>query len=418
MSKYILAYMDFMSPTGFSRVAHSLLDRLTPYFKENDMKVDLYALNFGLKEDFDYNSQIKVLNPKKFETDSKDPYARLGLLKILSLGSYELLWMLNDISVISPMMSHIDNIKVRKEKEGRTPFKVMLYTPIDSPPLTSLYNGLINIDTIVTYTEYAKTTMYEAFLELGVKPKNTVQVVPHGMDTKQFYPITDIDKSVLREKHGIPTDAIVFGNVNKNQPRKDLGTTLIAFANFKKEFGDKEKYALYLHCYYKDPTGINIQRACESLGLKVGKDVFYPTSDKYMNAEYTTEDMNEIYNCIDVFVNSTMSEGWGLSVTEAMCVGLPIVCPLHTSLNEITDNGSLTNSDFKVHKHFQINDGEYLRFKSDPYEMSLEMYDAVEFDYKIYDKEHRILKYSRKFEEYDWDKIATQFRQHIKNLLS
>ena len=409
--------MDFMSPTGFSYVAHSILDRLTPYLKENDIKIDLYALNFGLKEDVEYNSQIKVINPKKFEGNTKDPYARLGLLRILSLGAYELLWMLNDITVVSPMMTHIDGIREKKLKEGRTPFKVLLYTPIDSPPLTSLYTNLANIEQIVTYTEYAKTTMYEAFLELGIKPKNTISVIPHGMDTKQFYPITDIDKNTLREKHGIPKDILVFGNINKNQPRKDIGTTLLAFSIFKKEFGEKGECALYLHCYYKDPTGINIERACQVLGLEVGKDVFYPTSDKYLNAEYTTQDMNEVYNCIDVFVNTTMAEGWGLTLTQAMCTGLPIVCPLHTSLNEITDHGELTNSDIKTSKHIQINDFEYIRYKSDPNDVAMAMYDAVEFDYKMNTREGMILKYSRKFEEYNWDKIATQFRQHIQTLL-
>lgn len=419
MSKYILAYMDFMSPTGFSKVAHSILDRLTPYFAENDIKVDLYALNFGLKEDFEYNSQIKVLNPKKFEGDTKDPYARMGLLRILALGAYDILWMLNDISVVSPMMSHIDNLRVKKDKEGRTPFKVLLYTPIDSPPLHSFYPSLANIEQIVTYTEYAKTTMYEAFLDVGVKPKSTIDVIPHGMDTEEFYPITDIDKNTLREKHGIPKDILVFGNINKNQPRKDIGTALLAFSIFKRDYSEKfGQCAIYLHCYYKDPTGINIERACQVLGLEVGKDVFYPTSNKYLNAEYTTQDMNEIYNCIDVFVNTTMSEGWGLSLTEAMCTGLPIVCPLHTSLNEITDHGELTHSDIDISEHIQINDFEYIRYKSDPMDVAMAMYDAVIFDFQMNTREGMLLKYSRKFEEYNWDKVANKFRQHIQKLLS
>ena len=412
MSKYILAYMDFMSPTGFSRVAHSVLDRLTPYFKENDIKVDLYALNFGVKEDFDYNEQIKVLNPKKFEGESKDPYARNGLLRILSLGAYEVLWMMNDIPVISPLMTHIDKIRVNKKAEGRTEFKVLFYTPIDSYPKASQFTTLQSIEQIVTYTEYGKNAMDECLKKVNVKTKNPIAIIPHGMDTEVFKPLKN--KKELREKYKLPTDVFLFGNINKNQPRKDLGTTLIAFSKLKKQ-NAKEKYALYLHCYHSDPTGINLYRACEALNLEVGKDVFFPTDSKYLNAEYTQEDMNEIYNCLDVFVNTTMSEGWGLCLTEAMCVGLPVVCPLHTSFKEITDNGKLTYSHIKLSEHIQIGDGEFIRFKSDPYEVMQMMLLAL---WEIKNtKTNLFKKYQRKFAEYNWDNIATQFKQHLQKLL-
>lgn len=412
MSKYILAYMDFMSITGFSNVSHNVLDRMTPFLKANDIKVDMFALNFGLKEDFDYNEQIKVLNPLKFEGTTKDPYARMGLLRVLAVGAYDLLWMMNDVSVISSMMVHVDKLRVKKEKEGRTPFKVLFYTPIDSYPITSHFPPLKNIEQIVTYTEYGKKAMDECFEKMDVKPVSKIDIIPHGMDTKVFKPLNI--KKELREKYKLPTDAFLFGNINKNQPRKDLGTTLIAFAKLKKQ-NPKEKYALYLHCYHSDPSGINLYRACERLELKVGTDVFFPTDARYMNAEYTPSDLNELYNCLDVFVNTTMAEGWGLSLTEAMCVGLPIVCPLHTSLKEITDNGKLTYSDIKLTEHIQIGDYEYIRFKSDPIEVMRMMLMAL-WNIKN-NQEDLFKKYQRKFVEYNWDNIAKQFEQHIKNLL-
>lgn len=404
--------MDFMSPTGFSRVAHSVLDRLTPWLKENDIKVDLYALNFGMKEDFDYNEQIKVLNPKKFEPEGKDPYARLGLLKILSIGAYDLLWMMNDLGVISPMITHIENIKQKKAKEGRTPFKTMFYTPIDGLPFLSHFDNLDKIDQVITYTEYGKKAMDKNFIKLGKRPKNEIAIIPHGMDTDVFKPLDN--KKELREKHGLPVDAFIYGNINKNQPRKDIGTTLIAFAKIK---GNKhhKKSVLYLHCYHSDPTGVNLYRVCEQLNLEVGKDVFFPTNDKYLNAEYTQEDMNEVYNCLDVLVNTTTSEGFGLTVSEAMSVGLPIVCPLHTSLNEITDYGELTYSDIDTIEHFQIHDGEYVRYVSNP------LYVANMMDLAMWDKKsstgNLLAKYSHKFAQYNWDTIAQQFRQHIEKLL-
>jgi glycosyltransferase involved in cell wall biosynthesis len=414
MSRYILAYMDFMSPTGFSRVAHSVLDRLTPWLKEKDIKVDLYALNFGLKEDFDYNSQIKVLNPTKFEGKTKDPYARKGLLTILSLGAYDIVWLFNDIGIVSPMIPHIENIKQRKAKEGRTPFKSLFYTPIDGLPFVSQFENLDKIDEIVTYTQYGKNAMDKAFKTIGKKPKSKITIIPHGMDKDIFKPLEN--KQALREKYGLPKDAFLYGNINKNQPRKDIGTTLLAFSKLKNNDPKNHKDSvLYLHCYHSDPTGVNLYRVCEQLNLKVEKDVFFPTDEKYYNAEYTQQDMNEVYNCLDVFVNTTTSEGWGLGVSEAMSVGLPIVCPIHTSLNEITDYGELTYSDIKTYEHFQINDGEYVRYVCDPYDVANMMNVAMQ-NVKKGNVDY-LSRYKHKFAEYNWDNIATQFRQLIEKLL-
>jgi intein/homing endonuclease len=283
----------------------------------------------------------------------------MGLLRVLAVGAYDLLWMMNDISVIAPMMVHVDKLRVKKEKEGRTPFKVLFYTPIDSYPLPSHFPTLKNIEQIVTYTKYGKKAMDECFEKMDVKPVSKIDVIPHGMDTKVFKPLDN--KMELREKYKLPTDAILFGNINKNQPRKDIGTTLIAFAQVKKQ-NPKEKYALYLHCYHSDHAGINLYRACERLNLKVGKDVFFPTDARYLNAEYTPSEINEIYNCLDVFVNTTMSEGWGLCLHPKSLIetndGIKELCNVNIGDKVLTHTGDfkivLDTTKRIVHEYFEI----------------------------------------------------------------
>jgi len=44
--KKILAYMDFLCPTGFGTVSINLMQRMDSFFKEKNIKVDLVALNF------------------------------------------------------------------------------------------------------------------------------------------------------------------------------------------------------------------------------------------------------------------------------------------------------------------------------------------------------------------------------------
>ena len=413
-TKKILCFMDFMCPTGFGTVAHNILDRLTPWFKKMNIEVDVCALNYGDNPHTKYNEQIMVLNPKLFARNKEDYYWRDGILKALQIGEYDLFFPMNDIPVISPMGRHLQALKEDKIFKNKKPFKTLFYTPIDSQPYKRYFKDLEFFDTIVTYTEYGKKEILDAYRVVTPNKKINVEIINHGIDRKNFRPLNK--KLELKKKYNIPQDAFVFGNINKNQPRKDIGTTLIAFKYFKDwltENHPNEKSVLYLHCYHSDKTGINLYVALERLGLVIGDDVILPIEDKYISNKYTTEEMNEVFNCLDVFVNTTMAEGWGLTIVEAMGVGLPIICGLHTSINEITDFGKLVYGVTDMVEHFQISDAENVRFKLNPIAVKDQMVKTFENRNKPFSPN----KYKHKFEEYDWDKIAEQFKQQIKKLI-
>ena len=48
-----------------------------------------------------------------------------------------------------------------------------------------------------------------------------------------------------------------------------------------------------------------------------------------------------IYNLSDVVISTALGEGWGLSLTEAMASGIPVIFPNHTSVTEIIGEGNL-----------------------------------------------------------------------------
>jgi glycosyltransferase involved in cell wall biosynthesis len=152
----------------------------------------------------------------------------------------------------------------------------------------------------------------------------------------------------------------------------------------------------------------------ERLNLIPQEDVYFPIDERYEAGKYTSKDMNEIYNCLDVFVNTTTAEGWGLSVTEAMSVGLPIVCPVHTSLHEITDDGKLVYAVTDLWEHVQITDAENVRFKSNPEEVYNKMVAAtLDMPKKI----NYLNRYKPKMEQYNWEDIADKFKTEIKKLI-
>jgi intein/homing endonuclease len=348
----ILCYMDFMCPTGFGTVAHNVLDRLTPFLKANNIEVDVCALNYADNPHQKYNEQIMVINPKLFARNQDDFYWRDGVLKILQLGEYDLFWAMNDIPVISPMGRHLQYLNQDKIFKKQKPFKTLLYTPIDSQPYQRYFKDLELFDTIATYTEYGKKEIIDAYKVVSPHKKISVEVINHGIDKIHFKPLRN--KKELRTKYNFPQDAFIWGNINKNQPRKDIGGTLIAFKHFKnwlKENHPTEKAVLYLHCYHSDTTGINLFVAIERCGLMLGEDIILPLEDKYVNNKYTTDEMNELYNCFDALVNTTMSEGWGLCLEANTLVetdnGLKKIKDLHLFYE--TQDKVLTN-DGQFHK--------------------------------------------------------------------
>jgi glycosyltransferase involved in cell wall biosynthesis len=53
----------------------------------------------------------------------------------------------------------------------------------------------------------------------------------------------------------------------------------------------------------------------------------------------SVEVVNKIYNASDLFLTTTLGEGWGLSFSEAAATKTPIIAPKSTSFIEMSDNG-------------------------------------------------------------------------------
>ena len=412
--KRILAYMDFMCPSGFGTVAHNVWDRLTPWLIENDIYVDVAALNYAGSPTLQYNDRIIVWDPGIFARNQDDAHYRDGVLNMAIEGNYDAIWMMNDVPVLGPMVRFLRQLNERRKLEGGKIFKVVLYTPIDSVPFTRYFTDLDFYDKVLTYTKYGKAELENAFWRENGRPIQ-VGVIGHGVNRTDFYPLPDTQK--LKEKFDFPKGSFVFGHINKNQPRKDMGGTIIAFAQFK-EWQRNSKYKdipaiLYLHCDPQEKNGINIYVAVERLGLQIGKDVQIPLLEKYKGSGYDKKELNELYNSIDCFVTTTTAEGWGLTVTEAMSVGLPVICGVHTSLSEITDNGSLVYGCTNLIPFIQNEDGENVRWKLHPSEVADKM---IQSFIDVVDNGKARIDYTAKLDQYSWDEIARDWEKVFESI--
>lgn len=408
----ILMHCDYNCNTGFGNVARHFIEELR---KDKNYTIIIHGINDFSKNVYKVDDKMLVkptyLNPKG------DPYGRIDVLNALYQTDFDIFFMLNDVEVISQMMEHICNVRREKKKEGRPSFKMVTYSPIDSHVRKFDLKGFQYIDEIITYTEYAKNHMEE----LDPKLKGKVRILPHGVNKEAFYKIED--KDMLKRKRKLfgknNEDAFVFGSVNRNQVRKDIGALLLGFQKFKQQF-PKRKAIMYLHCNPEDKSGINLFRACERLGLDYGKDIFFP-KEFSENKGLDISDLNEIYNTFDVFITTTTAEGWGLTVTEAMATETPIIAPINTALYEVTGKGKLVEPLKEAHQAIFVEDFEKIRSIVDPAEVCNAMerlYNAVTDPLSVSGQMiiNRTAKALKHVQKLNWDEISADFKNIVDSL--
>jgi glycosyltransferase involved in cell wall biosynthesis len=407
--KSLLVYADWNCTTGFGAVAKELVDE---WAKDKKLSIVIFGLNDMSGNIYDYLPNVKVIPAL---VTQKDSYRRIELLKLIYQNDFDAIFFLQDVEVINTMEEQLKDVKNTKRKENRPNFKSMIYFPVDSEPRLADLKVLSFFDEVVTYTEYAKSVMKPLILDTQFKK---IKIIPHGTNSSDFYPYSDADKLKAKKEMFGSEDIFVFGSVNRNQVRKDFGSLIMGFAMFKHTSGANA--LLYLHCNPIDPMGINIYRLCERVGLEVGKDVILP-KDYSENKGCTLEELNKIYNSFDCFITTTTAEGWGLTVTEAMATKTLVICPKHTSLTEITNNGENTLNFMFSQQAVFVNDFEKIRFTTNP----LEVKTLCEVAYGLKNDEPELQEMVKvkienaynKVSGMKWEGIAKQFKGIIDKLV-
>jgi glycosyltransferase involved in cell wall biosynthesis len=159
-------------------------------------------------------------------------------------------------------------------------------------------------------------------------PQHRITYVPHGIDTRMYYPITEGDKSwealkteTKKIRSNNENKFVVFWN-NRNIHRKHPGDVVLAYRHMC-ELIDKnggnaaEDCLLLMHTQPIDPNGTDLTAVVNELCNEYS--VLF--SDKILPSEA----LNVMYNASDVTLNMTSNEGFGLSTAESLAAGTPIV---------------------------------------------------------------------------------------------
>ena len=164
-------------------------------------------------------------------------------------------------------------------------------------------------------------------LVLGDKAKDKViEYIPHGLNHNIYYPLeseADLKEFKLFKSHIFKDqekDFVLFFN-SRNIRRKQIPDTMLAFKYFLDKLPKEKanKCCLILHTEVVSEHGTNLEEVRKILF----KD--YPEAILFSQNKLGNKELNFMYNLADAQILLTSNEGWGLTLTEAILAGTPII---------------------------------------------------------------------------------------------
>lgn len=404
----ILCLFDYKSNTGFGTVSHNIIKELKKLY-QNEIVLHICAVNY-FGDTIEEDENTLVFSAIK-SAPKKDDFGRFGFLKILKdSDEYDGIFIMQDLGVIVPIIEVLSYIKKEKTENKKPAFKSIFYFPVDCPLIEGLVRKLEFFDCLVTYTEYGRNEV----LRLRPELKSKLKVIPHGINTKDFNPLPESEKKLLRtELFGKNADKFIILNLNRNQPRKDIPTTIFAFMEAKRIWDENlPKPFLYLHMNPKDPMGWDLRALFLQTDLVEGEDYQLIQRD-IENHGAGVNKVNDIYNASDVYLTTTLGEGWGLGITEAMACKLPVIAPYNTSIIEIGGYQSERVLHLKTQIPYANTIDNVIRSQSDYAEIAETLLDLAKNTNSsaINEKVERAYTWVHKLR---WDTLAKNWYNHFK----
>jgi glycosyltransferase involved in cell wall biosynthesis len=317
-----LVYIESPSlSTGQGNVAKHLLQFMTEFGYE----LEVCAWNHFDQQKYPYTIHT---------SDANDPFSIRKMKDLIMNGEYDAIFINADIGPINEFEEEITY-----EAKRRRNVPVIVYTCVDGDVLPSSPIARLHIiDQVVAFCEHSRGIMQKYV------PTLDMNVIYHGCEPDVFYPLSPEQRREVRKNtFGIDDDTFIVLNVNRNQWRKDLGRTMMIFHEFHKQH---PKSKLCIHAKQLDLGGC-LPMMAECIGM-TQDEVGFPPSSFRVQEGLPRKALNLLYNAADVFMSTTTGEGFGLTTTEAMSAGLPVIMPRNTSniefLGEDEARGYLADS--------------------------------------------------------------------------
>lgn len=250
----------------------------------------------------------------------------------------------------------------QKHSALRPLYRWVVMPTVDSYPQQDEWLDVYcDADAILSYSQWGGSVLSQQ----SNNKINFKTPAPPAVDHNIFRPLEARDKVNNRISLNIPKDANIIGTVMRNQKRKLIPDLLYSFRlmldlcesnNF--EYG-KQTY-MYIHTTYPD-AGWNIpailkensisNRVMFTYKCKKCKKIHANTFSHSVKTcpfchektatfpsvtdGITTEQLNQIYNAFDIYVQYAICEGFGMPQVEAAAAGVPIISIDYSAMSDI-----------------------------------------------------------------------------------
>ena len=152
-----------------------------------------------------------------------------------------------------------------------------------------------------------------------------ITIVPMGV-AELFRPLPQQEVEALRQQHRISPETLCLLNVGSNHPRKNIFTILKVLENLNNQ--GRPVHLWKAGCDFTDDEKTFVRtHSLDNLVTYLGQ----PDAHTLVQA----------YNAADVLLAPSLYEGFGMTVTEAMACGTPVITSNVSSLPEVTGDAAI-----------------------------------------------------------------------------
>ena len=139
-------------------------------------------------------------------------------------------------------------------------------------------------------------------------------IIPHGVDSRRFAPQPEPRRSRLKRNHGLK-GCFVVGSVGNNSRRKRFDLVIRSFALVTQAKGNARLVIKTDRLVSLDGVDLPALIAREGISDRV----------EVIAGQRSDQELVELYNLMDLYLNLSEWEGFCIPVIEAMACGVPVV---------------------------------------------------------------------------------------------
>jgi len=304
----------------------------------------------GLDEEPDSRGEL----PYKFvpvTSLQSDPVGHSAFVNVVTSVRPDIVWILTDpgnLRILLNLMTR--HIPIRRD--GQLAFPIVAYVPIEGRPLAEDFGAAFTMvqnsgGRVIVYCHSGVEAIKARF------PHIHPMVAFHGSDHAPFQRYSKEDRQLLRYLVGFDKYFIV-GAIGTNKRTKGH-PVLIYAAHHLRELGKDEGIKFYIHTEPDNPVlfGYPLRHLAQCYGvadmflwkpdpdmkrggwnrgierfngtLKRVRELSRPNTPAERAMLFGSYDFISRLNCLDVYLDVSEVEGWGLPQFEAMACGVPTV---------------------------------------------------------------------------------------------